>query len=67
MRAWEFMSDENGEVDEDLESALDIKKKQLDNQAKVIANRKKALANTKAQAKNREAVKNLARNHLASK
>lgn len=54
------------EMDEDLATALDAKKRQLDNQAKIIANRKKALANRIAQADNRETVRKLAKRSLGS-
>jgi len=58
MRAWEFLSNDT-DLDEDLEKALDRKKRQLDNQAKVIANRKKALKNRKAQLDNRDTEQHL--------
>ncbi len=61
VRFYEFMDES---VLEDLATALDTKKHQLDNQAKVIANRKKVLANRKAQADNRDAVTKMASNNL---
>ncbi len=45
---------------EDLSTALDARKRQLDNQVKTIANRKKALAIQKAQKANRDAAVKLA-------
>ena len=44
-------------LDEDLESALDRKAKQLKTQRKVIMNRKKQLANQEASQANRETAK----------
>ncbi len=64
MRFYEFS---DLDLDEDLEKALDTKKRQLDNQAKVIANRKKALANRKARDANREAVQKMASRSRESK
>jgi len=55
------------ELDEDLATALDAKKMQLDNQAKEIANRKKALANRKAQKANRDAVTKMASRNREAK
>lgn len=49
------------DMEEDLATALDTKKRQLDNQAKVIANRKKALNNRKARQANRDAVSKMAK------
>lgn len=52
VRFYEF-----GNIDEDLEAALDMKAKQLKTQRKVIMNRKKQLANQKASQANRETAK----------
>ncbi len=57
MRFYEFC---DLQIDEDLESALDIKSKQLDNQGEIIKNRKKALANRKAKDVNRATVAKMA-------
>ncbi len=64
MRFYEFS---DVDLDEDLSTALDTKKRQLDNQAKIIANRKKALANRKAQQANRDAVQKMASRNRESK
>ncbi len=56
MRFYEF-----GNIDEDLEAALDRKAKQLKTQRKVIMNRKKQLANQKTKKANRETIMNLAK------
>ena len=64
MRFYEFS---DAELIEDLEAALDTKKKQLDNQAKVIANRKKALKNRQARDANRDAVAKMATNSRNAK
>ncbi len=64
MRFYEFA---DTEILEDLEAALNAKKRQLDNQAKEIANRKKALANRKATDANRDAVTKMASRNRESK
>jgi len=64
MRFYEFS---DLDLDENLSTALNTKKRQLDNQAKEIANRKKALANRKAQKANRDAVTKMASRNREAK
>lgn len=63
MRFYEFS---DLDLDEDLATILDARKKQLDNERGTIANRKKALTNRKAKAANRETVRKLASHNLQS-
>lgn len=63
MRFFEFC---DLDLDEDLATALDIKKKALDDQSKIITNRKKALANQKARQVNRATVSKIATASLKS-
>ena len=63
MRFYEFA---DLQLDEDLETALDMKKKNLDNQRKIIANRTTALKIRKARQTNQEIVRKLASRSLQS-
>ena len=63
MRFYEFA---DLQLDEDLETALDMKKKNLDNQRKIIANRTTALKIRKARQTNQEIVRKLANRSLQS-
>lgn len=56
----------NVDMEEDLATALDAKKRQLDNQKKIIDNRRKALAIQKTQKDNRDTVANMAKRNRES-